>query len=201
MPIIGGTPEQIEARAELARQKYGARTISEILSRIIVYTLIGYIAIFVVVLLMFFSPLDDRVLACILLAFVLVEMLTEYALWAFSYQGMRRTEAPLADLQKFSTITKEGWRRAELVMDITTPFFSWLEGVRERMFPDWRNKDDAKLEKMEPVTAKDIVDGLAHLAQSIETMNGGLKAMDSRVKVMEGKDPGVRWGSDKLSKD
>lgn len=204
MPIIGGTPEQVEARADAARKKYGEKTITEILDRIIIWTLIGYMAIVFCVLLMFFSPIDDRVLTSVLLVFVLVEMLTEYALWMFTYQGMRRTEAPLADLQKFSSLTKEGWRRAELLMDLTTPVFAGLEGLRERLFPDWRNRKDEKeavkqMEGMEPITAKDILQGLEHVTQSINSMNRRLVSVEnSHMREKPNTPRSARWGTEHL---
>jgi hypothetical protein len=150
MKLVGGTPEEIEARAELMRKKYGAMTINEILNRIVISTLIGYIVIALVVTLMYFSPIDERLLTSILLVFVLAEMLTEYALWAFTYQGMRKTEGPLADLQKFSSLTKEGWSRAELVMKVTTPFFKWIDDTAKRMGFGWSAQNDSSVAHEKP---------------------------------------------------
>jgi len=203
VPIVGGTQEQVEARAQTAREKYGAMTITQILDRIIIWTIIGYIVIAVLCFLMYYSPIDDRLLTTILLIFVGAEMLTEYALWAFTYQGMRKTEAPLQDLQKFSTLTKEGWRRAEIVLDITTPFFKWLEGVRERIWPDWRDEknksEDIKaLEKVSPIGVADLVGGMTSLAHGIETLNARMARMEREGVTEGGK---VKWGTDKLEKD
>lgn len=185
MNIIGD-PEQ---RAELARKKYGAMTINEILSRILIFTVIGYLAIVIICILMYFSPIDDRLLMTTLLVFVLVEMLTEYALWAFTYEGMRKMEAPLADLQKFSTITKEGWRRAEVVMDLTTPFFKWLEDIRERIWPDWRESKETPppVDKTAQIMLSEITEKLKELERKI---------IETQSQVRETNR--VRWGTEHL---
>lgn len=174
--------ENAEKRAEAAREKYGKQTLGEILSRIIIYTLIGYMVIVFVVILMYFSPIDDRLLTSILLIFVLVEMLTEYALWMFTYQGMRKTEAPLQDLQQFSTITKEGWRRAEMFLDWTAPFFAWFDSMFKRSGLDWREKSSTP-----PVIPTNVpqVAPPPYVEDAMKSMLKTLRDMDARMKSME----------------
>ena len=189
MKILGGTPEEIEARAEMARRKYGAQTVNEILSRIIIFTLIGYMAIIFVVLAMFFSPIDDRVLTSVLLVLVGMEWLTEFALWAFTYQGMRKTEAPLADLQKFSTLTKEGWRRAEMVMDITSPVFKWIEDTWKRMGFGWKDEQNNQNQTTPPdqatppsVTTEEAV---SQLTDAVKELTVRVVQMQKKQNEME----------------
>ena len=126
-------------------------TINLILSRIIVRLLIAFMLTVGICLWLYFTPsVTDRQLSTALLIIVLWEWETEFALWAFTYQGMRKTEAPLADLQKFSTLTKEGWRRAEMVMDITSPVFAWLEDVWRRMGFGWKAENGQEPTKVVP---------------------------------------------------
>lgn len=178
-----------EQKAAEAREKYAAMTISEILAGIITRMLIFMMITLVAVILLYLSPISERLLSTVLLFFVLVEMEIEYGLWFFTYRLGRKTEGPMIDLQAFSTLTKEGWRRAEIVLDLTTPIFKWLEETRERIWPDWRNK---KSEEIKPVTAADLVKGLEAIAVSIDDLN-------KRMAKMETKE--VKWGTKGLDKD
>jgi len=187
-----------EAKAEVARQKYAAMTISEILSGIVIRLLVAFIATILVCIYIYWSPLPDRLLSTILLVFVLMEMEVEYGLWFFTYRLGRKTEAPLQDLQKFSTLTKEGWRRAEVILDLTTPFFKWLEGLRERVWPDWRKEkaeaSQPAAQPVQPITSQDVLDAMRRIAEALE-------ALDLRIQALEkdrSEEHKVRWGTENL---
>lgn len=168
---------EAEKRGAVAAKKYGAMTYSEILSRIIIWLLIGYIVIIFTCIGLYLSPVPDRMLSAVLLVFVLVEMATEYALWMFTYQGMKKTEGPLADLQQFSAITKEGWRRAEQVLDWTSPLFAWIDGLVKRSGLDWRNRaktpeeeHKVEVEVVPPPSAKDLMDAIQTFTRAMQDM-------------------------------
>ena len=171
---------EAEKRGALAAKKYGAMTYSEILSRIIIWLLIGYIVIIFTCIGLYLSPVPDRMLSAVLLVFVLVEMATEYALWMFTYQGMKKTEGPLSDLQQFSTITKEGWKRAEQVLDWTAPFFAWADGLVKRSGLDWRNKNPTEEHKVEvevvslPPTAKELTEVVETFTRAMQELTAKL---------------------------
>jgi hypothetical protein len=199
------TLSKAEQNAAAARAKYASMTISEILAGIITRLLILMMVTLIVVILMFVSPISDRLLTVVLLFFVLAEMEVEYALWFFTYRLGRKTEAPLMDLEEFSVITKEGWRRAEIFLDLTTPFFKWLEEVRERLFPDWRKPKETATPNapVQPITGQDIVEGLKALAQGIETLNqrvGKLEDFDkdSHMRGNTEQPKRVQWGTEGL---
>jgi len=193
---------EAEKRADEARKKYGAMTISEILSRIIIKLLISFFIIIFACVYLFFSPVSDRMLAAVLLVFVLAEMVTEYALWAFTYQGMRKTEAPLADLQQFSVITKEGWRRAEMVLDWTAPFFKWADDLFKRSGMDWRNKKDVPKDEEPVVVSKptpsvDYLQVISEFTRAMHDMTEKIAKLEQAQKQTQSQKP----PSDELKKE
>lgn len=198
--------EEAEKRGALAAKKYGAMSYSEILSRIIIWLLIGYIVIIFTCIGLYLSPVPDRMLSAVLLVFVLVEMATEYALWMFTYQGMKKTEAPLTDLQQFSTITKEGWRRAEQVLDWTAPFFAWADDLFKRSGLDWRQRGEKKAptqgapqQPLPPPSTSDVIASIQELTRAIEDV--GLRVARMEAQRVPPSQPAVQWGTNHLKKE
>ncbi len=152
-------------------------TVSEILAGIVVRLLILFIITLLVCIFLYFSPISDRLLAVVLLVFVLWEMEVEYGLWFFTYRLGRKTEGPMIRLQKFADITGEGWRRAEIILKLTTPFFNWLESIQKRAWPDWK-KGPEPAQPAQP-TAEDAI------VEALRVLNENLEKLDKRLSELE----------------